>query len=298
MDKSCIKSIQDVACNVVTGERMANVALQCINKTPDLAECDPKTLISALKTLAMMGCEPDGIHGYLVPHRNRKEGTVTATPIPSARGLMRMARANGVGNINIGIVRQGDSFTWKIQNGKFIMSHEEAWPSTGEPIGYYCTWTDKQRVLHGVRMTKAEVDAIRNRSRAADNGPWVTDPDQMALKTVIKRAAKQWDLPTEAQQAMKDADDQEFARDMRNVTPARRDLRLELTPATSDNYEWLMDGISRSGKTLAELYAVLDAIGYPHPGTDATQDELDVLASGIIEDDDAQRALADSGFNF
>lgn len=240
LDSDEVKAaLNGVASKIVTGERLANVAIQCLQKTPDLQICAPSTLISALKTLGMMGCEPDGIHGYLVPHK-AKDGSVTATPIPSARGLMRMARANGVKNLNIGIVREGDSFSWKIKNNKFSMEHEEAWPNTGAALGYYCIWNDQDNAAHGVRMTMEEVEDIRKRSRAGSNGPWVTDFDQMALKTVIKRAAKQWDMPAEVQLAMREADSMEFAeREMRNVTP-QKNGRLALTiekPEPQENQE-------------------------------------------------------------
>lgn len=54
-------------------------------------------------------------------------------------------------------------------------------------------------------------------------GPWVTDFSQMGLKTVIKRASKQWDLPLAIQEAMRESDEQEFGKEMRNVTPEKTD---------------------------------------------------------------------------
>lgn len=54
-------------------------------------------------------------------------------------------------------------------------------------------------------------------------GPWVTDFPQMGLKTVIKRASKQWDLPLAIQEAMRETDEQEFGKEMRNVTPEKTD---------------------------------------------------------------------------
>jgi recombination protein RecT len=134
-----------------------------------------------------------------------------------------MAKSNGIANINIGIVRKGDPFTWNIIDGQFNMSHQSDWNESEQVIGYYITWEDKQGKLHGERMSKSAVDAIRERSRAKNSGPWVTDYDQMALKTVIKRASKQWDLPYEYQVGMAEADRQEFGdlpqQEMRKVTP-------------------------------------------------------------------------------
>ena len=36
-------------------------------------------------------------------------------------------------------------------------------------------------------LTYAEIEAIRGRSRAGKNGPWVTDWNAMAKKTVVKQ---------------------------------------------------------------------------------------------------------------
>lgn len=227
--KGCLDALREVGSNIVTPERMANVAWLCVQKTPDLQRCDSKTLISALKHLAILGCEPDGIHGYLVPFNKRdRDGNVVqtvVTPIPSARGLMRMARDCGIRDIHIGVVHKGDTFSWKTAAGKFTMLHEvKDWPEEGEAIGYYCVWRDSNGDLDGSRMSKKEVDAIKDRSRAI-SGPWVTDYEQMALKTVIKRASKLWPMPTEKLEALKAIDEIENeSAPMRNVTPAAAKL--------------------------------------------------------------------------
>ena len=229
-----------VAHGTMSGERLANILYQCVNRTQQLQQCSLPDLFTATRTLLLMGCEPDNVHGYLVP-RNIKRGNTWATipvPIPSARGLMRMARANGVQNLNIGVVYQNDLFIWKTLDGKFTMSHEQDWNPTGEPVGFFCIWSDREGLLHGERMSTAEVNKIRDRSDAwkkhIEKGtpcPWVTDYNQMALKTVIKRAAKQWDLPLEIQHAMQDADVAEFGDNRQVLKEARvRELSPENLP--------------------------------------------------------------------
>jgi recombination protein RecT len=51
-------------------------------------------------------------------------------------------------------------------------------------------------------MTRAEVDAIRARSRSRDDGPWVTDYAEMAKKTVLRRTLKLCPKSTEMKQAL------------------------------------------------------------------------------------------------
>lgn len=142
---------------------------------------------------------------------------------------MRMARSNGVTNLNIGIVRDGEPFSWRLDDGKFTMGHIPGWDDTKDPIrGFYCTWTDKDSYLHGERMSLHAVEEIMHRTKSRNKkgeivGPWVTDFAQMGLKTVIKRASKQWDLPLCIQEALQSADDHEFAKEMRNVTPNKEE---------------------------------------------------------------------------
>lgn len=215
-----LAEIGKVTRGYMTGDYLVSILFQSIAKNPDLLQCSPQSLMSSLKTLASMQCEPDGINGHLVPFKRYEQGQlveVVCTPIPTARGLMRMSRNNGVRNLNIGIVRAGDEFRWLIEDGDFRMRHEEeSWDASRRVIGVYCTWSDKAGCVHGCRMSFEEIDGIRKRSKTYNKskdvsfGPWGTDWDQMALKTVIKRASKQWDLPLEIGVAMQQADAEEF----------------------------------------------------------------------------------------
>lgn len=234
--------LQEVSGGILNGDTAVNVIWQCVNRTPELQNCEIGTLVTACKTLAILGCMPDGIHGYLVPRKvkDKESGqkVQSVIPIPSARGLVRMARSNGIRNLNVGVVRKGEPFTWSITNGKFTFSHEPSWANSDfnlvtsqdaeSPLGYYVTWEDAEGNLHGLRMSDDEVRSIMARSDAFkrveakrndpnakswerdSTTPWHTDYVEMAKKTVIKRAAKLWDLPQAVTEAMQAADEQEF----------------------------------------------------------------------------------------
>jgi hypothetical protein len=66
----------------------------------------------------------------------------------------------------------------------------------------YCIVTFKDGGKHTEVMTLEDVNRIRARSKAANNGPWVTDFDEMAKKTVFRRAAKWITLSPEVQDAL------------------------------------------------------------------------------------------------
>lgn len=226
------------ASNLVNPDRVLSTAVNCIQKTPELQNCALDSLVSAIKTLVAMGCEPDGIHGYLVPFREGKSGKVLCTPIPSARGLMRTARKSGIKGIYVGQATRDEvesgRFSWAVENGALCVSHRPDLlkEDKSETALYYVIWQDQSGAQQGVFMTRAEVEGIHKRSKAGDRGPWKTDYDEMAKKTVLKRAAKQWDMPTAVLDAMKDADESEFSeREMRNATP-KADAAALFAPVT------------------------------------------------------------------
>lgn len=216
-----VESIRKVTAGYLVPETVASFALQNIRKNNELLSCDPITLLEAVRTLAQMGCMPDGIHGYLVPFWDKNTGKRLCTPVPAARGLVRMAQDNGIRSIQFDIVHKNDDFAWSINNGQLQMSHTPELWTNSEPIGAYCTWRDKDGTMHGVVMTKAEIDKVRNGSRAKNAKPWTEFYDQMALKTVVRRASKQWALPYAICEAMQRADDMEFS-EPRNITPEHK----------------------------------------------------------------------------
>jgi recombination protein RecT len=51
-------------------------------------------------------------------------------------------------------------------------------------------------------MTRAQIDASRQRSKSKDKGPWVTDFEPMACKTIIRRNFKYLPVSVELQSAV------------------------------------------------------------------------------------------------
>jgi recombination protein RecT len=60
-------------------------------------------------------------------------------------------------------------------------------------------------------MTKADVESIRSRSKAGKSGPWVTDWNEMAKKTVFRRASKWVPLSPEVRDQIEREDSHQFA---------------------------------------------------------------------------------------
>lgn len=221
---------QDIAAAsgaLLSPERVTSTALTATLKVPQLLECEPATLLMAIKTLAAMGCEPDGIHGHLVPfktkvkHDGREEWIMSVTPIPTARGLMRTAHKSGIKGVYVGSVTSEElkagRFVWRVENGELCVSHTpDLLAADSDAALYYVLWLDVHGERQGVYMTRSEVERIMRTSKTYDaktgmvKGPWADYFDEMAKKTLLKRAAKQWDMPMSFVEALKSADDQEF----------------------------------------------------------------------------------------
>ena len=193
----------------LTAERFARVAITALTRTPKLADCTPASLMKCLLDLSAMGLEPDGRRAHLIPY-----GT-ECTLIIDYKGIVELIRRSGdVVSLRSETVCAKDEFAWT--NGE--VSHSVNWrEDRGEMQAVYAEAVMKSGEKQSAVMTKAEVEGIRNRSRAGKSGPWVTDFAEMAKKTVVRRLSKMLPLSSEIFRHV-ERDDDQFQ--MRNVTPS------------------------------------------------------------------------------
>lgn len=199
-------------------DRFVRVATTALTRTPKLAECTQESFMKCLLDLSAMGLEPDGRRAHLIPYENRKEGYVECQLIVDYKGLVELIRRSGdVVSIRSETVCEKDDFRW--DSG--VITHRIDWMSgdRGAMKAVYAEAIMKGGEKQTAVMTKAEVDAIRERSRASKFGPWVTDYNEMAKKTVVRRLSKMLPLSSEIMDHVARDDDQ-FQ--MRNVTPTRQ----------------------------------------------------------------------------
>lgn len=177
----------------LTPERMLALARLAATKTPKLKDCTPLSLVDAIAHASRLGLEI-GSHAHLLPFKNGKTGQFEAVMIPDYRGLIHLARSSGqVRHVDARLVFKGDEFDYQLGSDPWIKHKPKLGANRDDAnllyvyaIGHLSTG---ERVFDEP-MTKAEVDAVRKRSRASENGPWVTDYQAMAKKTAVKRLAK------------------------------------------------------------------------------------------------------------
>lgn len=134
-----------------------------------------------------------------VKNGGQEEWHDCAQYMPMVAGLMKKARNSGeVASIVAQVVYSNDEFEINYVTDGAPVTHKPDLQDRGAILGAYAvarlkdgTWTQPEY------MSQAQVNAVRERSKTKDKGPWVTDWPEMARKTVIRRASKYWPSSTD-----------------------------------------------------------------------------------------------------
>lgn len=170
-----------------------------IAKTPELLECSQSSLAAACLQAAQIGLEPDGVLGfaYLVPYGK------TATLIPGYKGLIDLARRSGkIVTIEARIVHAKDKFRYAF-GLKPVLEHQPfQQDEAGALIAAYAIAHLKDGGHQWDVMWRREIEVIRKRSKMGNAGAWVSDYEEMAKKTVLRRLCKMLPASVELHQAV------------------------------------------------------------------------------------------------
>lgn len=212
----CERARKDLAAALpkhLTVERMLKVFYLAVSRTPGLLECSPLSLLMALMQASETGLEPNTPlqHAYLIPRNNKKTRQKEAHFMPSYRGLVHLAMQSGrVRSIEAIPVFQRDHFMYKRTLEGRVFEHAPFFPDVlqDDQGAYADERVGPLRLVYAIArlveaeplvetMTRAQIEGIRQRSGSPDEGPWVTDFDEMARKTVIRRISKHLPASTE-----------------------------------------------------------------------------------------------------
>lgn len=189
----------------LTPDRQIRVAITALNRTPALAQCSPASFLRCMLDLSAAGLEPDGRRAHLIPYRNNKTGGYDCQLIIDYKGLVELAMRSGtVSNIHADAVCDKDTFEADTGRVRHVVNYREP---RGPVYAVYAVVRFKDGGEKVEVMTRDEVEAIRKRSRAGGSGPWVTDWNEMAKKTVARRALKWVPLSPEIREAVEKDDD-------------------------------------------------------------------------------------------
>jgi recombination protein RecT len=187
----------------LTAERFGRVAITALTRNPKLQDCTQESFFKCLLDLSAMGLEPDGRRAHLIPYKRE------CTLVLDYKGLVELARRSGmVSKIHADVVCDNDTFRHSM--GEVTEHTYDLKAERGEPYAAYSQVTFKDGSVQAVVLSKAEIDAVRKRSRAGSSGPWVTDWAEMAKKTAFRRLSKWLTLSPEVSDALDRSERSEF----------------------------------------------------------------------------------------
>lgn len=158
---------------------------------------DKHSFLSAVSNVATIGLSlnPAAKEAYLVP----RKGKICLDP--SYAGLIKLATDSGsILWVQANIVYANDSYTDNGAGEKPTHSHDPFSEERGDFRGVYCIAKTKEGDHLTTTMSAKEVYEIRDGSESVKkfglndsrSGPWVSHFEEMAKKTVIRRAFKTW----------------------------------------------------------------------------------------------------------
>jgi recombination protein RecT len=255
-------------------ERLMKVALMSISRNNTLLQCSPQSLREAFIDASTLGLDCTGTMGeaYLVPYKGE------AKFIIGYKGLIALARRSGqIESIEANVVYQNDHFELDLGTQSRIVHRPNLDGDRGPLRLVYAVAKLAGGQIQTDYMTRQEIDAIRQRSRASSNGPWVTDYNEMARKTVVRRLAKYLPLSVESKVAISESDNAEFSRDFVDADIVETKGRSEATLAAMR---------ATQGKTAIPAAHAPEEEGDDSPPWDDLAAEADARLDALAGEDD------------
>jgi recombination protein RecT len=205
--------------NYLTPERVVKIVIAAVSRNPILLQCSQQSLIKSIAELVSLGIEPGGPlqQGYLVPRKNKAKGANgkdlyedgkpvyiwECMPIVSYRGYITLLRRSGqFKSVLANVVHTNDTFEIDLASGNRPKHIPCMNGDRGELVAVYSIAEFADGGTHMDLMTRSDVERIKKFSPSADSdyGPWKKHFDEMARKTVIRRASKYWPMSSEEMQ--------------------------------------------------------------------------------------------------
>ncbi|AMR06382.1 recombination protein RecT [Bacillus thuringiensis] len=187
-------------------DRMSRIALTTIRTNPMLLECTVPSLMGAVMQAVQLGLEPGLLgHCYLLPF-NKNVGTKQNPQwikevqfIIGYKGMIDLARRSGhIQSIYAHAVYENDEFEYELGLHPKL-THKPSFGDRGKFIGAYAVAHFKDGGYQMEFMPESEIEKRRGRSKSKDFGPWKSDYEEMAKKTVVRSMFKYLPISIEVQ---------------------------------------------------------------------------------------------------
>ena len=185
--------------SMISAERFTRICMSALSSNKALQNVDPASFLGAVMPSAQLGLEPNTPLGtaYIIPYGGK------ATFQLGYKGLLTLAyRSEAISTIQSQIVYENDTFEFSFGLDSKL-NHVPARTGRGEPIYVYAYYQTKDG---GYGYDVMSIEDVRNHakkfSKAFGSGPWQSDFESMAKKTVLKRLLKYAPLSVEAASAV------------------------------------------------------------------------------------------------
>lgn len=186
-------------------------AMTVFQKTPALADCEPRSVLGALMTCSQLGLRP-GVLGqaWVLPFKGKGQLIV------GYKGYAVLAQRSGdIKSITARVIREADE--WDMEYGlNERLEHRPALGERGDPIAWYSVVRSQSGGMYWEFMSRREVEDHRDQfamgrvkgtlgqgpyGKGIVQGPWVDNFDAMAKKTLVIKALNLAPASTELQRA-------------------------------------------------------------------------------------------------
>ena len=201
-------------------ERFITGIVSAVTTNPALAECTRESIVSAALLGESLKLSPSPQLGqyYMVPFKNKKEGTITATFVLGYKGYIQLAIRSGYyKNLNVIAIKDGefvkyDPLTEELQVN---LIQDEFAREQAKTVGYYAMfeytngfrkamyWSHDKMLAHADRYSaafKSEDYQKLKDGKIADgelwkySSFWYKDFDGMAFKTMLRQLISKWGI--------------------------------------------------------------------------------------------------------
>lgn len=206
----------------ITPERFTRLCISSVSSNEDLQKCTPNSFLAAMMTCAQMGIEPNTPLGqaYLIPYKNHKKGTVECQFQLGYKGMIELAYRSGqISSIMAEVVYSNDEFIYELGIDTKLVHKPCMSGPRGDIKCVYAVWKGKDGGYGFGVMSVDDINRHRQRYSKTINSPWDSSWEEMAKKTVLKRALKYAPLSIEIHKAI-DSDEavkHEIAEDMSDI---------------------------------------------------------------------------------
>ena len=195
-------------------DRFTRVTITALQKNPDVLQGDRNSLYLAVLACAQAGLEPDGKEAALVRFGPEVQF------MPMVGGIIKRLGACGI-TADTQVVHANDLFDVEFGDAPAI-THKppKLGQERGAMIGAYAILRGPNGSVWREVMDAAQIEAVKNQSRAKNGLLWTKFESEAWRKTVLRRCAKRVAMPLDvlAERTLA-ADDASF--DMNeSITPA------------------------------------------------------------------------------